>query len=701
MQLELTGVKQATSKLKQFEADTAKSMSKAGRMSRDAFGNMKTAGGAAFEALGKGLKGLRSLLNSVFAKLAAGALVFATLNDTVKKVLALDRAQVSLNQSLGANSVRAYDFATKAAKKYGLGIETTVSGFAKFTAAATAANIPLKVQEDLFEAVTKSAVVFGMSAEETKGAFYALQQMASKGFVSMEELRRQLGERVPIALAAAARGFGVTNAKLIEMVESGKLSAEEFFPALTKGLNELTGGEINTLSVQLGQLKAEWEELMIAFGQDFAIPMLTKVAEVGKRSIKAIKELGVRRELVGPGQTHSAIFKTGAFSDEAGVAAKAVEMLQNSYGKFGLTQKKAIEAYKQAVASGEKMGSWQAMDKAADIAIKMTSATRDKQDLEQKEIADAARANKEAKLRKDWEEASLKTIDKTTKARKKELDTLIKSRQEAAKAQGLTNTSDAVGALGGYAQTKLKQEQAQQKMMIVADSKSTSDADRQKIYEAFNKSVEATKNSAKEAAFLITEAYDKAKKAADDAAKKLSGARTQYADVISDKNKGVGRYMSGQGNALRQEKAMKILQSEAQKARSRLLKSMGPGDIRRDFAANTSQFGSKSVNDIGALKEFIDAVNTELGAADGVESAQKELTTANKDLENVIKVQTDATTALGAPLEALSNQFKGLNDQFSSLSNEFNALISKDWNVFVNVPGGSATGDATTVEEVL
>jgi len=42
--------------------------------------------------------------------------------------------------------------------------------------------------------------------------------MASKGVVSMEELRGQLGEALPGALQAAASGMGVTTVDLIKLV---------------------------------------------------------------------------------------------------------------------------------------------------------------------------------------------------------------------------------------------------------------------------------------------------------------------------------------------------------------------------------------------------------------------------------------------------------------------------------------------------
>ena len=48
----------------------------------------------------------------------------------------------------------------------------------------------------------------------------ALAQMASKGTVSMEELRQQLGDRLPGALGLAAKGLGITEQELIKLVSA-------------------------------------------------------------------------------------------------------------------------------------------------------------------------------------------------------------------------------------------------------------------------------------------------------------------------------------------------------------------------------------------------------------------------------------------------------------------------------------------------
>lgn len=134
-----------------------------------------------------------------------------------------------------------FDFLKKTANDAGVAVGGIQQSFVRFSAATQSANIPLQQSNDLFVAVTRVAGSLGLSADSAGGALDALGQMASKGTVSMEELRQQLGDRMPGALGAAAKGLGLTEAELIKLVESGNLAARDFFPAFTKGLTQMQG----------------------------------------------------------------------------------------------------------------------------------------------------------------------------------------------------------------------------------------------------------------------------------------------------------------------------------------------------------------------------------------------------------------------------------------------------------------------------
>lgn len=65
---------------------------------------------------------------------------------------------------------------------------------------------------------------FGKSSEELKRASVAIQQMAGKGVISMEELRQQFGEAVPDAMGMMARAASVSMGDLVA-VSTGTVEA--------------------------------------------------------------------------------------------------------------------------------------------------------------------------------------------------------------------------------------------------------------------------------------------------------------------------------------------------------------------------------------------------------------------------------------------------------------------------------------------
>ena len=194
------------------------------------------------------------LLKNSMGQIAAGNLIADGIGALVNKVKELGREFIltivqteQLRRGLNAiykdSNVTAaqFEFLRKTAQASGLAVGTLGESFVRFSAATKSANIPIAVTNDLFATITRVAGSLGLSAEATSGALDALGQIASKGVVSLEELRQQLGDRLPGALSAAAKGLGLTDAELIKLVESGSLAARDFFPAFSQGLKSLQG----------------------------------------------------------------------------------------------------------------------------------------------------------------------------------------------------------------------------------------------------------------------------------------------------------------------------------------------------------------------------------------------------------------------------------------------------------------------------
>lgn len=204
------------------------------------------------------------LLKNSMGQITAGNLVADGIGYLVNKVKELGAAfvttiaqQEQLRRGLNAvykdSQVTATQmvFLRKTALSAGVAVGDLGPSFLKFAASTKAANISLQVTNDLFAATTRAAGTLGLSGEQVSGMLEALSQMASKGSVSMEELRQQLGDRLPGALSLVAQGLGITERQLITLVESGQLAAKDMFPALTKSLKTMEG--------EVGGLNVTWQ----------------------------------------------------------------------------------------------------------------------------------------------------------------------------------------------------------------------------------------------------------------------------------------------------------------------------------------------------------------------------------------------------------------------------------------------------------
>lgn len=125
--------------------------------------------------------------------------------------------------------------------RLGLDMQSTYKGFKTFQGALMGTSLEGQKGLDVFEAVSEAASVMKLSAEGTEGSFLALGQMISKGNVSAEELRTQLGERLPGAFQIFARALGVSTSKLDDMLRKGDVLAVDALPKVAAELKKTFG----------------------------------------------------------------------------------------------------------------------------------------------------------------------------------------------------------------------------------------------------------------------------------------------------------------------------------------------------------------------------------------------------------------------------------------------------------------------------
>lgn len=97
--------------------------------------------------------------------------------------------------------------------------------------AAVGNKVPLEQVRDAFLAIGESATVLGLSQDDTAGAMRAMTQAMGKQKFQAEELRQQMGDRLPVAitameLAAKDAGLAIDEVGLDKLMEQGKLTMD-------------------------------------------------------------------------------------------------------------------------------------------------------------------------------------------------------------------------------------------------------------------------------------------------------------------------------------------------------------------------------------------------------------------------------------------------------------------------------------------
>lgn len=218
-------------------------------------------------SLGKMVKGFRQLLGAF--GIVAGVQLFVDFGKSIfrlsKTLQSLDFALRTVTVSTG-EFLKVQRFVDELTIKYGVSLIETTERFTKFLAAAQQSNLSFKETSGIFETVTKASSVLGLKTDELRGVYLALEQMMSKGKVTTEELRRQLGERLPGAFGIMADALDVTIPKLDEMLKKGEILSNEALPKFAKALEEAYGIEnverVDTLVASQNRLESSYQRLV-------------------------------------------------------------------------------------------------------------------------------------------------------------------------------------------------------------------------------------------------------------------------------------------------------------------------------------------------------------------------------------------------------------------------------------------------------
>jgi tape measure domain-containing protein len=282
-----------------------------------------------------------------------------------------ERLAIGLQFAVGANAGRDMEFLREVTNRLGLQFGSTAEAYQRFAAAARETRLEGAGARSVFESVAKASAVMGLSAEQTSGVLLALQQMISKGTVQSEELRGQLGERLPGAFQIAARAMGVTTAELGKMLEQGQVIADDFLPKFAAQLNAELGGAAeqaaNRTEAAVNRLQSSWDRLQQATAQSGAGGFIAGQLNVLRDGLDSVSERMTRAREAG-----------GGFASQMAAAAGAVLQFLNPLNAFVYSAQSSAERLKAAQTEVKELEA--ALDKRPNNLM-LKAALRDTQAL--------------------------------------------------------------------------------------------------------------------------------------------------------------------------------------------------------------------------------------------------------------------------------------------------------------------------------
>lgn len=255
------------------ETDAANAARRVEREMRSIVGATSAASRAMRDATGS-MRGLENAFSGTFQigsafRVMLGSITFGTFAQSVYQAgTTLEQFRVTMEVATGSAAAAAKEvqFVDDMSRNLGTNLRGAREDFAKFAVSANLAGVNTATTRDIFESVAMAMSVMGRGAEDQRLAFLALEQMLSKNVVSSEELRRQLGERLPGAVNLMARAVGVSTAELQKMLKAGSLVSSEVLPKFAKEVRKAFGPGFSSAtqraSYNIGTFKVEMEKLL-------------------------------------------------------------------------------------------------------------------------------------------------------------------------------------------------------------------------------------------------------------------------------------------------------------------------------------------------------------------------------------------------------------------------------------------------------
>jgi tape measure domain-containing protein len=190
------------------------------------FGGPEAAIGAGIGGIAGGIAGAQigASIGAVVSQLRQALGATAAYEAEIKK-LEIALKGVTTNQIEYNDALK---FIQTSTNNYAVTQDILTRQFTKLQASVQGSGGSLQDTKIAFDGIVSAVRATGGSLQDVDSALTATAQVFSKGKVSAEELRQQIGERLPGAFTLFAKSMGKTPQELDKALEGGKVSLQDF-----------------------------------------------------------------------------------------------------------------------------------------------------------------------------------------------------------------------------------------------------------------------------------------------------------------------------------------------------------------------------------------------------------------------------------------------------------------------------------------
>ena len=187
-----------------------------------------------------------------FAGAAIGAqvgMIRQSLGQMAAFTAEIDKQRIALRNVVGtqAEYERSLQFIDATSRRLAIPQDQLNKQFTQLSASVIGAGGNVDAAKLAFEGIAAGIRGTGGNLSDMQSALLATSQVFSKGKVSAEELRQQIGERLPGAFTIFAQSIGKTPQELDKMLEKGEVGLNDFM-TFVQALSQRYGASANEIA---------------------------------------------------------------------------------------------------------------------------------------------------------------------------------------------------------------------------------------------------------------------------------------------------------------------------------------------------------------------------------------------------------------------------------------------------------------------